>query len=46
MQNKAAKELGRKGGLAKLKKYGRECFREMAKKRWKKCVQRQPTLGE
>lgn len=34
--NKAAQELGRKGGQALLKKKGRKYFVKLAKDRWKK----------
>ncbi|MFA6006910.1 MAG: hypothetical protein WC764_04285 [Candidatus Paceibacterota bacterium] len=32
--NKAAQALGRKGGAARFKKYGKEAMAEMANRRW------------
>ena len=35
-KNESAVALGRRGGQAKLKKYGKEAFKEMVNKRWEK----------
>lgn len=42
---KIAARLGRKGGKAKLAKYGPEAYRQMAKKRWKS-ASRKRSLAE
>jgi len=35
-KNKEAVELGRKGGKATLKKYGKDHYKKMLEKRWNK----------
>ena len=45
-QTNIAKQLGARGGKATLKKYGKEHFSEMVKRRWAKVKKETPNQTE